>query len=210
MSPSTNNSDVYNNHVDDHIDRTSMGELPAGFIDLLTQFAESLPEDSTVLDVGSGTGRDIAYLKQNYSNITGGIGLEIAENMVERSGELNPTPEYVQADATSIPLPDNSVEGVWCPATVFLLDYDNMVSAVNEIFRVLTEDGHAMIGFKLGDNKSREEGYHTRERWDEELTYYYLNEESTIELVENAGFSVIDYKDLGFDGIRFRDIFLKI
>lgn len=208
-SETTMNHEIYNTHVDEHIERTSMDELPSGFKDLLTQFAESLPEDSTVLDVGSGTGRDIAYLKENYDNISEGIGIELASNMVKRSRKLNPEAEYILADATDIPLPDSSVDGVWCPATVFLLDFDDMVVALQEIARVLTEGGQAMVGFKLGDNQGREEGYHTRERWGEELTYYYLNADSTIELVGEVGLTVTDYKDLGFDGIRFRDLFLE-
>lgn len=204
------NHEVYDRHVDDHADRTSESELPDSFFELLDQFVSELGSGSTVLDVGCGIGRDVSVILEEYDGVDQGIGFDLAENMVDRARVMNPSGEYAVADAMSLPFESDSIDGVWCPATLFLLDREEIEVALEEIHRVLTEDGVVMVGFKLEDGQGSEEGYHFRNRFGEEVRYFYFDGDSVLDLVESVGFDCFEWVDLEFGEVVFRDLFLRV
>jgi len=87
-----------------------------------------LDRDSTVLDVGAGTGMFTYWWSQRVDHVT---GLELSENMIARSA----VPELLQVgNAYEIPFPDDSFDVVF--AGNLLHHLERPVDALREMGRV--------------------------------------------------------------------------
>lgn len=206
------NHDIYNRNAANHAERTAPDKLPPEFFETLRMFTSSV-SNGPILDVGCGVGRDLRLMDDTDGMDVFSVGLDAAENMVKRGVEEtdpNAPIDYVCATATDLPFPDGSFSGIWCPATVFLLEFDQMRAAIREIHRVANEDAIVALGFKLGDEQSDETGYQTRERWGEEVTYYFVDKPLAHSLCEDAGFSVVKTSSNTFDGTVFYTLFLSV
>jgi ubiquinone/menaquinone biosynthesis C-methylase UbiE len=73
-----------------------------------------LPDCRSVLDVPSGAGRFLAALAQNGRDV---IEVDVAEEALElakqRAAELRLKARFIPADASKLPLPDNTVDAVF-------------------------------------------------------------------------------------------------
>lgn len=204
------NHDVYNRNAEKHAERTSPDKLSPEFFEMFEKFT-SYVSSGAILDVGCGVGRDLRLLADTEELDVTGVGVDMAENMVRQGRELTEPSEsiiYCQATATELPFRNNSFSGVWSPATVFLLTFDQMKDAIQEMRRVSKEDAIVEIGFKLYDDQSDENGYHTRDRWGEEITYYYVDQDLAQSLCKDAGFQIVDTHSNMFNGTCFYNLFL--
>lgn len=90
------------------------------------------------LDIGCGTGHFCQQLQKKWPNAQG-VGLDLAEGMLQFSSLRCPAVSYVCADAERLPLADNSQDLVF---SSLALQWCNDFSRVlNEIKRVLKPNG---------------------------------------------------------------------
>ncbi len=100
---------------------------------------------SVVLDVGTGTGVFVPFLRQR----TGGNGkilaLDIAEKMLHRARVKNfdGVVSYLNADVAHIPLPDVSVDSVVCYSS--FPHFQDKAKALVEMYRVVKNGGRIFI-----------------------------------------------------------------
>lgn len=100
-----------------------------------------------VLDVGSGTGtmaRELAGLVGPEGSATGVEPNPVLRDLAEeRAGEAGSGARFVDGLATALPLPDASVDVVWCERV--LQHLDDPQAAVAEFARVLRPGGRALL-----------------------------------------------------------------
>lgn len=163
-------------------DRTALDSLSPAFRALLDRFAERVDGDERprVLDAGCGPGRDVAYFRDRGLRA---FGLDVARGMV-RHARATRGGDFLRGDLRALPVADGAVDGLWCPASVFLLPSTEMARALAEFRRVLRSDGLALVGFKLGD------GPQTVERAGAATTQYHLPLDEARALVVDAGLTV--------------------
>lgn len=134
---------------------------------LVVEFAQLLKERGarTVLDLGCGTGRHLAYLAQEGFNV---YGADISETALEHARQwLNRedfTVELKQSDMTAIAYPDGFFDAVISIFVIYHSTVENMGKAIAEIYRVLKAGGLALLTFlskrsyRYGNGKEIEPG----------------------------------------------------
>ena len=100
----------------------------------------SLRPGETVLDVGTGTGTAAALALGDGRRI---IGLDAAPGMLEIARRQIPDVEFIDADFTAVPLPDQAVDVL--TAVHSLLFADDRVGALREWRRVTRSGGRLSL-----------------------------------------------------------------
>ncbi len=95
-----------------------------------------LNQHATAVDLGAGTGKFLAYLKQATPNI---IAVEPVTEMLEQLKIVHPDVQTLQAKSDQIPLDSESIEAVLCAqAFHWFANHETLT----EIHRILKPQGH--------------------------------------------------------------------
>jgi len=135
------------------------------FVTALNSIGASVPDDAIILDLGCGTGTSTRQLAALYPQAKSIIGLDLSPyfiNVGKKLLELAPESykdggnwvttikpdnriELKVGDATSIDLPDNSIDIISLNLVIHELPPEITLSIVNEAYRVLKKDGQMWI-----------------------------------------------------------------
>lgn len=119
---------------------------------LIHKFTTMIPPASTILDAGCGVGRDLEIFSGAGFNT---IGLDLCQNMVELARQHSPNSQIIHGDMRNIPLPSDSVDGVWACASLVHLAFQDTIVAIREIARVVRPGGLIFISVKKGEGSAR-------------------------------------------------------
>lgn len=113
--------------------------------------AAAVPDGGLVLDLGCGTGRDLASLGRPGTRV---VGVDIAMPMLTRARGLHSA--LVCGDLTRLPLGDGVADAVWCVAAWVHIGRRDLPRATAELARVLRPGGVAVVGVQRGSGESVE------------------------------------------------------
>lgn len=105
-------------------------------------------ENSTVIDLGSGTGKFLPYLKQTHANI---IAVEPIGEMLQQLQQAYPDIKTLQAFSHNIPVNDQQIDAVICAQSFHW--FDN-IETLTEIHRVLKPQGHLGLVWNQRDEST--------------------------------------------------------
>ncbi|MEF8779837.1 MAG: class I SAM-dependent methyltransferase [Haloferacaceae archaeon] len=142
----------------------------------VTSFLERRPEGEgdrvTVgLDVGCGNGRHTEPLAERVDLA---LGVDLSRELLEearRRGierEFDAGSAFLHGDAAALPVADRAVDvGVYVAALHHLSPRERRIHSLNELARVLREDGIALVSAwsTTHDRFDREEGFDTAVDW---------------------------------------------
>jgi ubiquinone/menaquinone biosynthesis C-methylase UbiE len=141
---------------------------------ILSKFSESLAEESLILDVGSGPGRDALLLTNLGLNVTCIDASTAMVGLCKQKGL-----EAIEADFMNLPFNNNSFDGIWAYTSLLHVPKKDLLKAFKELLRVLKPDGIIGLGFIEGEfegfressgvNKPRYFTFYTKE----ELNKYF-------------------------------------
>jgi len=135
-----------------------------------------------ILDVGCGSGRNIIKNKKY-------ICLDFSENMLKYAKNNSKKIMFIRADATDLPIKDNSFDNVLYVAILHVIKGKNeRKNALKELRRIMKNNGRAIITVWNKDqprfSKSKKESYipwkHNRKKY---MRYYYLYDEKELQNV---------------------------
>lgn len=119
---------------------------------LMDGFARQLPAGARVLDLGSGSGRDLAgFLARGFE----AVGLDLSINMADLARLHSGAPVAV-ADMVSLPFAEATFDAVWASASLLHLEVHAQIVALAEIRRVLRTPGLLFSSMKRGSGDVRE------------------------------------------------------
>lgn len=112
-------------------------------------FVDSLPAGCRVLDLGGGHGRHARVIAERGHRV---LALDFSRRLLEIGRTISAPPawrtrvEWVEADATAIPLQSDSLDACICIAVLHHLpSRDERLAALREIGRVLRPGGPAFL-----------------------------------------------------------------
>lgn len=189
--------DTYNAMAQAYDDETIdfWERFPISFLDA---FAKQSGKD--VLNVGSGPGRDGVLLKQRGKSVT---CLDASEVMLDRCRSRGLT--AVRGDFLALPFLNGSFDAVWAYTSLLHVPKDRIGIALNEIQRVLIDDGIFALGMIEGSWEGyRESSGIAQPRW---FSFYGCDELEALLL--NHGFIVVSCSDFQPGSKRYLNIIAK-
>ncbi|MDO8344997.1 MAG: malonyl-ACP O-methyltransferase BioC [Cellvibrio sp.] len=157
---------------------------------LFAQLSGNLPEQSSVLDLGSGTGFFTQQLAEKYpgSQI---VGLDIAEGMLHYAAEQHHGISWLCSDAEILPIADNSVDIIF--SSLAIQWCNNLPQLMGELARVLKSGGQLHIA-TLGPHTLHE----LKSAWQQVDNYVHVNRFQS----QQALIASIDLSQLNLDNVQ--------
>ena len=142
-------------------------------------FVAALPQRARVVDLGSGSGRDLAaFLARGVDACGLDFSAELAGLARSRSGA-----PVVVADMCAIPFADGTFDGAWACASLLHMGGSAMHAALAEAHRVLRPGGFLFTSMKRG----RGERVEPCGRW-----FSYVEPEAWRERLRAADFEIVE------------------
>ncbi len=101
-----------------------------------------LPTTAKALDLCCGSGQSTRILVKHLTHVT---GLDISPVSLQRAKNNVPQAEYLEADATAIPLPDQSLDLVHTSAALHEMTPEALGQITQEVWRVLKPGGYFVL-----------------------------------------------------------------
>jgi len=136
-----------------------------------------------ILDLGCGTGRDMAWLESQGAKM---IGADLSGGMLAEACRIARGP-LCQLDMRFLPFASDSLGGVWCQAALLHLPKSIAPAALQEIRRVLADGGLLHISVQKGNS----EGFETRPYEPVERYYAHYQASELTNLLQSAGFCIL-------------------
>lgn len=115
-------------------------------------FVQAMPPQARLLDLGCGPGRDLAFFAAHGLRT---FGLDLSRGMLRLAKHTTPS-ALMQGDMLNLPLPTNTLDGIWCCAALLHLPRALTPQALNEMRRTLRPDGLLFLSVKHGQGEGME------------------------------------------------------
>lgn len=151
--------DYYNQYATQYYKDTVNLELD----DIRNEFIDYLPEDSEIMDLGCGSGRDSLYFMERGFDVTAVDGSkELCELASIHIGQDVLNLNYNELDFSDV------FDGVWACASFTHSSRRELVEVLGKIHESLKDGGILFMSFKYGDfdgvrNNKYYKYYHTKE-----------------------------------------------
>jgi ubiquinone/menaquinone biosynthesis C-methylase UbiE len=139
--------------------------------------------EGSVLDIGCGTGRDAKALHDMGFDVS---GIDLSENMLKLAKLKAPDVPFELMDFRHLRFKDDSFDGVWANATLFLVQRDEVDDVLREAWRVLKKGGIGFLSFKEGEGLQVKSLENKLEKHQELFSYTELRE-----VLKHIGFRVL-------------------
>lgn len=151
---------------------------------MLGAFAEMVPPNLRVADIGCGTGVATAILRARGCDA---FGIDLSPKMIAEARGLNPEIEFTVGSMTDLDLPDAGLGGVCAWYSVIHVPDAVLPAVFAEFHRVLVPGGVALLAFQIG-----EQPRHLTEVFGEsvDLVFHRRRPEAVATLLEDAGLPV--------------------
>lgn len=172
---------------------------------ILNWFAAQIPPGGAVLEIGAGPGEVSGHLARLGVQC---LGTDISEQMIENARKFFPQVQFEVQDFFHLSYEDDSFCGVVGFYAIVNLTLEEIKTVLLEVKRVLRSDGIFLFSFHIyeGEEKTEVKSFFNQEA--NELTFYYFKVDDVKELVESAGYQVLDilirypYKDVEYQSKR--------
>ena len=174
MNPEESTRLFYEAHAREYFESTYEVSLNATW-DLLSS---KLRPGASILDLGSGSGRDLRYFSTRGFNV---VGLDYSLALLHLARSVSGC-SVVLADIRALPFRECSFDAIWAVASLLHLRKETIPAVLTEVGRVLRGNGYMLISVKEGfgeefDSLGRYTAFYQQEEWKS--------------LLEASGFAII-------------------
>ncbi|WP_020498541.1 class I SAM-dependent DNA methyltransferase [Sciscionella marina] len=144
----THTRDSYDRGAEDFAEWIA-AELAAKPLDraLLTAFAELVRERGPVADIGCGTGRITAFLRDLGLSVS---GIDLSPGMLNLARRSYPGLSFTEGSMHTLTLPDSALGGILAWYSIIHIPDELLGTVFTEFYRVLTPDGLLQLAFQEG------------------------------------------------------------
>ena len=173
--------ETYNNIASKYVHLTHDRQPQREFND----FCQWIVPGGFVLDAGCGGGRDCqAFVERGFKV----VGVDLSEKMLQIAQASVQNGVFIQADLRKIPLDDNTIDGIWCCASLLHLKHSEVPRALAEFKRILRTNAVCCILVKEG---SGEEFVQDDLSQGLRRFYSYFREDEMCELCLSLNFGIL-------------------
>jgi SAM-dependent methyltransferase len=155
-------------------------------IHLLEELAARLPDGARVLDAGCGAGLPVAQILSERFRV---VGVDISARQIALARENVPNAEFIQADLTTLELPDASFDAIVSYYAIIHVPREEHRALLENFRRMLTPKGLLLISMGAGDNPDD-----TEDNWLDggaSMYWSHYGHEKNLRMLAGAGFEVI-------------------
>ncbi len=169
----------------------------------LTKFISMLP-GKKILDVGSGSGRDVEYfLNEGYKP----IGIDSSEEMIKESKKrIKKKLVFKKMDFRKLKFNKESFDGVWSMFSLIHTPRDEITGVLKGFSKVLVKKGVLFLAVKEGEGKKKVK---TPNFGGNSRTFVCFTEKEMITYLEDAGFEIITSEVNGINEDKWLEIFSR-
>lgn len=147
--PSSNSSiQYYDKNAEDFIKSTENADMQLAY----EEFLPHVGIGGLILDVGCGSGRDIAHFQK--TNLV--IGIEPSKRLASHA--RNKTGALIIEEKIQDYTPDYKFDGVWCCASLLHVPPEDITKTLEKISYVLKKNGTLYVSFKYGLGEREKNG----------------------------------------------------
>jgi ubiquinone/menaquinone biosynthesis C-methylase UbiE len=153
--------------------------------DMSDKFVELLTEDSLVLDMGCGSGRDAKVFLEHGCRV---VGIDLSEKMVSYAQKHVKEAEFKVMDLRQLDFDDEHFDGLWASASYLHISKADLENALKEAHRVLKSGGIFYLSVKEGDG---EECKQDKRFSNYEKFWSYYRQKEINDALEAQGFDIV-------------------
>lgn len=168
------------------------GAIPPALIPYAEELLERVGASARIVDIGCGTGRDMAWFEARGVRVT---GIDISIEMLKRArGKVRG--DLMAMQMSRLGIRDNAFDAAWCCASLLHLPKPEAKRALGEIRRVLGSGSPMMLSLQEGSGEGWEGGYVA----DVQRFFARYSVDELRVLLASTGFSVGDIRSFPGDG----------
>lgn len=161
---------------------------------------EIFPENSYLLEIGCGSGRDAAFMVENGYHL---VAIDASKNMIREAKELHPILEnslQVGIIPDNLDFTDNSFDGIYSIATLMHLERNKIDLSIAKIYNSLKNNGKFLFSVPihredLNQNNTDEKGRY----------FTIMNQNEWLDICYSKGFKKIK-TFISDDGLNRKDV----
>lgn len=135
--------------------------------------------EDLILDVGSGSGRDLNYLMEHNRRA---IGIDMSKGLIEEAKKRTAA-KILLMDMRKLYFEDDTFDGIWSCASLLHIPKSQTDQTMYEFGRVLKPEGVLYLSLKEGEG----------EKVDKNGKFFsYYRTDELADLVEKTGFKVLE------------------
>lgn len=138
----------YNTHADEYFKKTSSVDMTETY----SRFLKYVPVGGRIMDLGCGSGRDVAWFRDHGYDA---YGLDASEEMVRLAQEKLGIP--VEAGNIETWVTNQPYDGIWCCAALLHLNDEKVVEFFSHLNINLKESGVVFLTVKCDVNAGDDE-----------------------------------------------------
>lgn len=150
----------------------------------LEDLEKHLPKNSSVLDIGCGSGIPIdQFLLEKGFKVT---GIDISDEQIKLAQQNIPNGHYYVRDMTEIDFPANSFDAIVSFYAIFHIPREEHLPLLKKLYQVLKPNGYLLISMGADEWEGIENDFHGAE-----MFWSHFGKDKNIELAKQAGFEII-------------------
>src|SRR6266542_3380336 len=128
----------------------------------LDRLADATAGSGWIADAGCGPGQVAEYLRHRGAHA---LGIDLSEAMLREARRLNPEIPFQRHDLLRLGFADGAFAGIAAFYAIVHFDLDQLTQAIQEMARVLTPGGWALLAFhmQLTSDQTFQRSHHVNE-----------------------------------------------
>jgi len=157
---------------------------PLGSIE---KFAQMLPENAKIIDLGCGSGRDAHIFTGKGLDV---LGIDYCPNLLDIATKNASLAKFKLMDFESMTLPVSAFDGVWAVCSLGHVAKANFPKVLEKINQILKPGGHFYLALKKGKGETME--IDSRYAGNFKKFWSYYEDQELKDLLHAAQFKILE------------------
>ena len=161
----------------------------------LDSFLDHLPKQSTILDIGCGSGLVAKFLTDKGLKV---IGIDTSRNMLTLARKIAPSAKFYKIDMKQMRFPSNEFDGVMALYSIIHVPRKYHVRIFKKIYQILKPNGIALLS--VGGSNLENSIEDNWMNWGTKMYWSHFDKDTNFKLVKRSGFKIISCRLSGEKG----------